>query len=59
MIYYKEEKKPDFVIGQDAMYYHPSIPGLRWNEEQQPFGYAGVISLLDSIAETLEGRKQK
>ena len=59
MISYKEEDSPDFVIGQDAMYYHPSVPGIRWNGEAQPFGYSGVTALFREISETLNGRMSK
>lgn len=59
MISYQETEKPDFVIGQDAMYYHSSIPGLRWNGEAQPFGYSGVTALFREIAEILKGRNSK
>ena len=53
------KEKPDFVIGQDAMYYHPDSPGLRWNGEAQPFGYSGVTALFREISETLKGRDAK
>ena len=56
MISYRETEKPDFVIGQDAMYYHPDSPGLRWNGEAQPFGYSGVTALFREISETLNMR---
>ena len=59
MISYKEDDKPDFVIGQDAMYYHPEVPGIRWNGEAQPFGYSGVTALFREISETLNGRACK
>ncbi len=49
MLYYREEDRPDMVIGQDAMYYHPRIPGIRWNGEEQPFGYAGVKALFEEL----------
>lgn len=56
MISYREGSKPDFVIGQDAMYYHPSVPGLKWNGERQPFGYAGVSALFRGIDAAFHGR---
>ena len=40
--YRKDREKVDAAIGQDAMYYHPDVPGFRWNEEAQPFGHAGI-----------------
>jgi nitrogenase molybdenum-cofactor synthesis protein NifE len=55
MISYQETDIPDIIIGQDAMYYHPSVPGLCWNGEAQPFGYAGVTGLFREITECLQG----
>ena len=50
MLYYREEgEKPDFVLGKDARYYHKDVPGVDWNSEQQPFGYAGVKGLFESL----------
>ena len=37
--------------GKDAGYYHKECPNVRWNEEQQPFGYAGVRRLFEALAE--------
>ena len=59
MISYQETDIPDIIIGQDAMYYHPDSPGLRWNGEAQPFGYSGVTALFREISETLKGRDAK
>lgn len=59
MISYREQEKPDFVIGQDAMYYHPQVPGLRWNGEAQPFGYSGVTALFREISKVLKGGSGK
>ena len=39
------------TIGKDAGYYHKDCPNLLWNEERQPFGYAGVRRLFEALAE--------
>ena len=61
--YDKRTAGTDFALGQDAMYYHPELPGLRWNEEVQPFGYAGIRGLFAEMTEILskyeEGRRSK
>lgn len=36
-------------IGKDAAYYHPGCVGICWNEELQPFGYAGVTGLFEAL----------
>lgn len=41
------------VIGKDAGFYHPDCPGVDWNEERQPFGYAGVTALFEALEEAL------
>ncbi len=51
MLYYDGKDHPvDWVIGQDAMYYHPGAPGIRWNGENQPFGYRGVTGLFAALS---------
>ncbi len=52
--YSPENTKVDLTIGKDAAYYHPECKHLLWNEDEQPFGFDGLIKLLDSIDETLE-----
>ena len=50
-----EETKPDLVIGKDARYYHPQTPGADWNEEIQPFGYAGIEGLFNTLEKLMTG----
>lgn len=61
--YDKRTAGTDFALGQDAMYYHPELPGLRWNGEAQPFGYSGICCLFEEMTEILskyeEGRRDK
>lgn len=45
----------DITIGKDAAYYHPECPNVPWNEEIQPFGYAGLKALLAALEQTLQG----
>ena len=57
MFYDGRDADCDAVIGRDAMYYHPSLPGVPWNDEQQPFGYAGVAALFDALGKALSGKE--
>ena len=47
-----------FALGQDAMYYHPELPGLRWNGEAQPFGYAGIRELFRGMTDVLSAKEE-
>ncbi len=38
-------EKADVSIGQDAAYYQPDSPNVRWNDLNKPFGYAGLRDL--------------
>lgn len=54
MLYYDcSECKADITIGKDAEYYHPDAPNVPWNREVQPFGYAGLRTLLEEIEEAI------
>lgn len=48
-----ENATPDICIGSDAMYYYPDVPGVEWCDEQQPFGYDGVIKLFEEFDKAL------
>ena len=55
MLYYDEsDSDADAVIGADAVYYHPGRAGVGWNEERQPFGYAGVRALFEALDAALD-----
>lgn len=60
MLYYDCSQSPgDVTIGKDAGYYHPGCPNLTWNQDRQPFGYAGVRRLFEALDQTMteqEGR---
>ena len=50
MLYYDPtESGVTLTIGKDACYYHPNTKGIHWNEERQPFGYAGVRRLFEAL----------
>lgn len=60
MLYYDPtESGVTLTIGKDACYYHPNTKGIHWNEERQPFGYAGVRRLFEAfelaVTEQAEG----
>lgn len=55
MLYYDcSDSDVDITIGQDAEYYHPDSPNVPWNQERQPFGYAGLKHLFEELEMALE-----
>ena len=50
--------KADVTVGKDAGYYHPGCPNLQWNEDVQPFGYAGLRKLLSSLDQLLSEKEK-
>ena len=50
--------KADVTIGKDAGYYHPGCPNLQWNEDVQPFGYAGLRKLLSGLDRLLSEKEK-
>lgn len=57
MLYYDGSQHPvDVTIGKDAAYYHDDSAHVFWDEEIQPFGYAGVLALLRKLDAALKGR---
>ena len=50
--------KADVTIGKDAGYYHPGCPNLQWNEDVQPFGYAGLRKLLSELDRLLSEKEK-
>ncbi|OBR96945.1 nitrogenase component 1 type oxidoreductase [Clostridium ragsdalei P11] len=55
MIYYDcSEEEIDITIGKDAEYYHPDCVNVPWNEDIQPFGYAGVKKLFEELKHSLD-----
>ena len=41
----------NITIGKDALYYHQDCPGLMWNQDEQPYGFAGVRRLFEALKE--------
>lgn len=58
MLYYENTEKTDAAIGSDAVYYHPDIAGIHFNEETQPFGYQGIVSLFEQLDSALTRSSQ-
>ncbi len=54
-IIHYEETAIDFTIGKDAAYYHPGAMHLLWNEDIQPFGFAGIRGLYTKLLEVYQG----
>ncbi len=56
MLYYDSSRAhADVTIGKDAGYYHPDCPNLPWNQDVQPFGYAGLRGLFAALDALLKG----
>ena len=51
-------KRIDVCIGNDAGYYHADVPTVDWNEERQPFGYAGLRLLFEKLDRALKGAEK-
>lgn len=47
--YEKGLGETEITIGRDAEYYFPHAANVPWNYERQPFGYHGLVKLLDEI----------
>ena len=55
MLYYDiGQKNVNVTLGRDAEYYHPDCPNLPWNEDVQPFGYAGLRSMFEHLDALLD-----
>ena len=50
MLYYGAASCPvSITIGKDAGWYHPEAAHLAWNDDVQPFGFAGVRRLFEAL----------
>ncbi len=47
---------PDAYIGSDVQYYHPEVPGIEWCDDDQPFGFDGVIKLFERLDDVLKNK---
>lgn len=55
MLYYDcSDSSVTLTLGKDAAYYHPHCPNVAWNQERQPFGYAGIKSLFQQMRQALK-----
>lgn len=46
-------EQAELTVGMDAGYYVPGAPNVPWNGDRQPFGYAGLQSLLAEMEQAL------
>ncbi|MDO4529511.1 MAG: nitrogenase component 1 [Lachnospiraceae bacterium] len=47
------ERTADISIGKDAAFYNAGCPNVPFNEENKPFGYAGVTKLFRALDEAM------
>lgn len=59
MMNYERRTDIDIVIGNDARYYHQDLPGVDFNDEDQPFGYRGVADLFGRLESALDTAQNK
>lgn len=50
----KENLPADIAIGPDAAYFCPSAAEVSWDLHDQPYGYRGIISLLEKMTAVAE-----
>ena len=55
MLYYDSSACPcDVTIGKDAAFYQPEARHVRFSEDEQPYGYAGIRRLMEQILAVCE-----
>jgi len=60
MIYFDKNAEKEIgdnihvTLGKDAGYYYPDSFNVQWNSDRQPYGYDGVIKLMEAIENALE-----
>lgn len=60
MLYYDPSGSGvNITIGKDALYYHPDQPGVVWNQDRQPYGYAGVRRLFKALTEAVKEQREE
>lgn len=59
MLFYEPDESVNVYIGKDCAYYHPDIAGADFNDEIQPFGYAGVKSCFATLKRRLTGKERR
>ena len=53
------EQTADVSIGKDAAFYNAGCPNIPFNEENKPFGYAGVTKLFRALDEAMSAADRK
>ncbi len=53
------QEKSNFSLGRDAEYWLPEAANIPWNSERQPFGFDGLVKLLDEIDAAAERRAKR
>ncbi len=54
MLYYDSSVCPcDVTIGKDAAFYQPNAGHVRFSEDEQPYGYAGIRRLMEQVLHCL------
>ena len=53
MFFRGDENEICLALGKDAAHYHPETAQVNWNEDRQPFGYAGVRKLYEAMEAAL------
>ena len=60
MLYYDPSGSGvNLTIGKDAGYYHRDQPNAVWNQDRQPYGYAGVRRLFETLTEKVCRREKR
>ena len=60
MLYYDPSGSGvNITIGKDAGYYHRDQPNAVWNQDRQPYGYAGVRRLFETLTEKVLQKGEK
>ena len=60
MLYYDPSGSGvNLTIGKDAGYYHRDQPNVVWNQDRQPYGYAGVRRLFETLTEKVLQKGEK
>ena len=60
MLYYDPSGSGvNLTIGKDAGYYHRDQPNAVWTQDRQPYGYAGVRRLFETLTEKVLQKGEK
>lgn len=55
MLGFDGEEHVDVSIGIDCEFYYPESINVKWNDEEQPFGYTGLKHFAERVIQTLDG----